>query len=111
MDTVFPVMSTKEKDSLSIRLFGNRLQGDQTLGEYLLEFLLVFSSAKKDDGSGNFEFHTMDQINQAQTAGALSYYTVPRNGLKRFIFYDRSKRESRSSIDTLAYDYFLLGTL
>lgn len=107
MDTVFPVMSTKEKDSLSIRLFGNRLQGDQTLGEYLLEFLLVFSSAKKDDGSGNFEFHTMDQINQAQTAGALSYYTVPRNGLKRFIFYDRSKRESRSSIDTLAYDNML----
>ena len=51
MDTVFPVMSTKEKDSLSIRLFGNRLQGDQTLGEYLLEFLLVFSSAKKDDES------------------------------------------------------------
>lgn len=42
MDTVFPVMSTKEKDSLSICLFGNRLQGDQTLGEYLLEFLLVF---------------------------------------------------------------------
>ena len=107
MDTVFPVMSTKEKDSLSIRLFGNRLQGDQTLGEYLLEFLLVFSSAKKDDGSGNFEFHTMDQINQAQTAGSLSYYTVPRNGLKRFIFYDRSKRESRSSIDTLAYDNML----
>ena len=29
MDTVFPVMSTKEKDSLSIRLFGNRLQGDK----------------------------------------------------------------------------------
>lgn len=99
MDTVFPVMSTKEKDSLSIRLFGNRLQGDQTLGEYLLEFLLVFSSAKKDDESGKFEFHTMDQINQAQTAGALSYYTVPRNGLKRFIFYDRSKQESRSAID------------
>ena len=63
MDTVFPVMSTKEKDSLSIRLFGNRLQGDQTLGEYLLEFLLVFSSAKKDDESGKFEFHTMDQTN------------------------------------------------
>lgn len=107
MDTVFPVMSTKEKDSLSIRLFGNRLQGDQTLGEYLLEFLLVFSSAKKDDESGKFEFHTMDQINQAQTAGALSYYTVPRNGLKRFIFYDRSKQESRSAIDTLAYKNML----
>lgn len=107
MDTVFPVMSTKEKDSLSIRLFGNRFQGDQTLGEYLLEFLLVFSSAKKDDESGKFEFHTMDQINQAQTAGALSYYTVPRNGLKRFIFYDRSKQESRSAIDTLAYKNML----
>lgn len=49
----------------------------------------------------------MDQINQAQTAGALSYYTVPRNGLKRFIFYDRSKQESRSAIDTLAYKNML----
>lgn len=79
---------------MSIRLFGNRLQGDQTLGEYLLEFLLVFSSAKKDDGSGNFEFHTMDQINQAQTAGALSYYTVPRNGLKRFIFTTEANKKA-----------------
>lgn len=86
MDTVFPVMSTKEKDSLSIRLFGNRLQGDQTLGEYLLEFLLVFSSAKKDDGSGNFEFHTMDQINQAQTAGGAFVLHCPEKRVKEIYF-------------------------
>lgn len=103
MDTVFPPRAEKEKESLSIRLFGNRLQGDQTLGEYLLEFLLVFSSAKEEDGSGKFQFHTGEQIDGEE----LRYYTVPRNGLKRFIFYDRSKRESRSLIDTMAYEEML----
>lgn len=96
----FPIKNVKEKDSLSIKLFGNRIHEGQTMEEYLLEFLLVFVSGKTKDNEGKLKFHTVEQIEKEE----LKYYTIPRMGLKRFVFYDRSKRESRTDIDTAAYE-------
>ena len=105
----FPAYANEEskkasKESLSIKLFGNRIYSGQTFGEYLLEFLIVFSAAKsiaKDgDTDGRFCFHTAEQID----SGTLNYYTVPRVGLKRFVFYSRSKQDSHTYCDDIAYD-------
>lgn len=103
MNRLFPPCAERDEKALSIKLFGKRLYGDQTLGEYMLEFLLVFASAKSADGTGKFQFHTTEQIENDK----LAYYTIPRNSLKRFVFYDRSKRESKSDIDTDAYNQML----
>lgn len=96
MGEIFP-KGAKLKKALSIQLFGNRIFSDQTFEEYLLEFLLVFTAAKNADGTGRIEFHK--QVGNEE----LKYYTKPQIGLKRFIFYDKSKQDSRSDIDTDAF--------
>lgn len=106
----FPKETDNGKNSLAIKLFGNRIDDGQTLGEYLLEFLLVFASAKTDikenKSKSYFHFHTEEQVKETEdikTSDGLAYYTVPRNGLKRFIFYDRSKQDSHTGVDDEAY--------
>ena len=50
----FPINANpedKEKTNLSIALLGNRIHTDQTLVEYLIEFLLIFVSAKKENSN------------------------------------------------------------
>ncbi len=98
----FPINANpedKEKTNLSIALLGNRIHTDQTLVEYLIEFLLIFVSAKEENSTiGQMRFHTSQQA----TEGKLSYYVDPKVALRRFIFYDRSKQDSRSAIDTWA---------
>ena len=50
-------MHTERKEAnLSIALLGNRIHCDQTLVEYLIEFLLVFASAKDRSGEANCVF-------------------------------------------------------
>ena len=91
-----------EKDNLGSVLLGNRILADQTLMEYLIEFLLVFCSAKSkgEDGEwqGQMQFHTPEQVRDTK----LPFYVKTNVALRRFIFYDRSKLDSRSRIDTLA---------
>ena len=101
---MFPKCDYEEikKDNLSIQAFGKRLYADQTVYEYLLEFLLVYSSDKeKTEGKkitykGAFQFH--------KNLEELKYYADPRIGLKRFIFFDRSKMENRFLIDKMNYE-------
>ncbi len=97
---MFPVHADvgKKEDNLSIALLGNRVYSDQTLVEYLIEFLLVFASPKDRDGNGRMQFHSIDEIN----SGKVSYWVAPQSALRRFIFYDSSKQESRSPMDNAA---------
>lgn len=92
-----------KEDALYIQAFGKRLNGDQTIYEYLLEFLLIFCSnkVKSEDGSfrGEFSFH--------EDLEDISYYVNPRIGLKRFIFYEKSKNENRFLIDKQCYEEIL----
>lgn len=90
----------KDSSNINIALFGNRILSDQTLYEYLIEFLQVFISAKDAQGTGKRAFHTQAQIQD----GTPAFYVDLRVGLRRFVFYNRSKQESRSEIDTLAYE-------
>lgn len=92
------IPGTKEKTNLSIALLGNRILADQTLMEYLIEFLLVFYSAKEKNGSGRMQFHTREQIEE----GKLPFYVDANVALRRFVFYERSKQDSRSMMDTQA---------
>ena len=91
-----------KSSNLSIQAFGKRLYKDQTVYEYLLEFLLVFCSPKEkteQDGtiqwSGELAFHK-DSKN-------LEYYANPRVGLKRFIFFENSKNDGKFAIDRENY--------
>ena len=68
----FPEKNVKEKDTLAIKLFGNRIYKDQTMEEYLLEFLLVFVSAKTAEGEGKLKFHSKEQIEDE----LIKYYTT-----------------------------------
>lgn len=76
-----------QKNILSRQIFGNRFLSDQNMYEYLIEFLLIFVSAKAKDGEqGKFKFHSIDD-------SEFNYYVQPRLGLKRFIFYNYSKKD------------------
>lgn len=85
--------SYENKDNPAIRIYGDRFHNDQSLYEYLIEFLLVFSSAKSKDGSGEMSFHEGEP---------LSYFVKPRNGLRRFIFFDKARRTKRVPADEYA---------
>ena len=100
---MFPINGQKgqregKEENLGIKMLGNRIFADQTLPEYLIEFLLVFSSAKNIDGEGTLRFHNQQEILE----GRLPYYVNPRIALRRFIFYEHSKQDSRSLMDTVA---------
>lgn len=97
---MFPAHSDvgKKEDNLSIALLGNRVHSDQTLVEYLIEFLLVFASPKNSDESGKLQFHSAEAVKNEK----ISYWVAPQSALRRFIFYDNSKQESRSAMDSAA---------
>ena len=64
------------RGNMAIQLFGDRIFSDQSLYEYLIEFLLVFISPKGDDKNMDaMAFHS--DINSE-----LKYYVKPRMGLK-----------------------------
>jgi len=85
----------KDVHNPALQVFGNRVHLDQTLHEYLLEFLLIFSSAKNPDGSGKLAFHTSSPVH---------YYVEPRNGFRRFVFYEYARKTVRVKEDEDAYN-------
>ena len=87
--------SCENMENPAIRIYGNRFHNDQSLYEYLIEFLLVFSSAKAPDGTGEMSFHSDEP---------LYYFVKPRNGLRRFIFFEQAKRVKKIPGDESAND-------
>ena len=68
-----------------IQVYGHRIYKDQTLYEYLLEFLLVFVSPKSE-GTVEYEKIKSDgfYFNEIKDEkNKLHYYPAPRMGLKR----------------------------
>lgn len=87
---------------ISSMLFGNRFKSDQTLYEYLIEFLLVYSSAKEPDlETGKMQFH------EALIERKLSYWVQPRMALRRFVFYDKARKNGTIKADEKAYQEML----
>ena len=88
-----------EKRAISAEIYGNRFHADQTLYEYLIEFLLVFVSEDLEgvNPKEKLSFHSPDAI------GNLDYVVEPRIALKRFIFFDKNKKNDLTKIDQEAY--------
>ncbi|OPJ55649.1 hypothetical protein [Alkalithermobacter paradoxus] len=84
-----------EVQNLQIQAYGRRIRKDQTVPEYLLEFLLMYigTGYKLDQPENDGVYHTQ-----------LKYITKPNIGLKRFIFFEKSKLENRFEIDRHAYE-------
>ncbi|OQY10742.1 MAG: hypothetical protein B6I28_00345 [Fusobacteriia bacterium 4572_132] len=103
-------LSKDLNNNIGIRCFGHRLYADQTLYEYLIEFLLVFISPKikekkiisndiiEHKPNLKFKFHDLKNIDNN-----LVYYTNPRMGFKRYVFFEKSKNENKFNIDKIAY--------
>lgn len=86
------------KGPLSTLIFGHRFRADQTLYEYLTEFLLVFVSAKNEDlQEGKMKLHDM------AIEKKLYYWVEPRMALRRFIFFDKAKKKGSIPEDSIAY--------
>ena len=106
MINTYPKEATKlEKDApIATNIYGNRFHADQTVYEYLIEFLLVFCSEKNEGieegtpDNGKLHFHDPNYKKD------FSYFVEPRMGLKRFIFFDKdTKNEATAQIDRIAY--------
>ena len=86
----------KQETNPAVEIYGLRFHGDQTLYEYLIEFLLVFASAKNADHTGKMDFHSYDPLQKTE------YYVEPREGFRRFIFYAQAMK-GRVQADEVAY--------
>lgn len=89
-----------EKRAVASEIFGNRFHADQTLYEYLIEFLLIFVS---EDNEGENKKAALS-FHDPNAVGNLYYQVQPRMGLKRFIFFDKNKKGDAVAIDKIAYN-------
>lgn len=97
------VLEEEIKSNLSINnlLFGKRIKSSQTIPEYLIEFLITVKSKKKiADVEYLCGFPESDDINDH----VVQYQPKAYMGLRRFIFFQNSSVEKRSSVDREAYE-------
>ena len=86
-------IDTKVSNKPGVTIFGNRIYRGQSLYEYLIEFLLIFVSAKSEDyKTGKMKFHD-------SAKDGMSYWCEPRMGLKRFVFFEKSNKGKTVKID------------
>lgn len=98
MEEDYNKLASGNKIPVSSLVFGNRFKSDQTLNEYLIEFLLVFASAKEENlQEGKMQFHDITIEKK------LSYWAEPRMALRRFIFYNKAKKKGSIPADETAY--------
>lgn len=101
---MFPNVEELTKDyPLQSKVFGHRLRNDQTIYEYILEFLQVMIAPKalKELGTDYEDYFPVDEDIKNNI---IEFYPVSRVGLKRFIFFNKSKEEGRFKVDGKAYE-------
>lgn len=84
-------------------LFGHRIQDSQTKYEYLIEFLQVAISPKAIEYN-NKHYDCMFPVNEEHCDNRMQYYPVSRIGLKRFVFFPKSKLDGKAAVDKKAYE-------
>lgn len=84
-------------------LFGHRIQDSQTKYEYLIEFLQVAISPKALEYN-NKHFNEMFPVDDEKCDHRMQYFPVSRIGLKRFVFFPKSKLDGKAEVDKKAYD-------
>lgn len=93
------------KCSVQSLLFGHRIKPQQTRYEYLVEFLQVAMAHKRILGNGDETVMTdMFPISSSLENHQLEYMPISNMGLKRFIFFENSRLDTKSKIDKMAYD-------
>lgn len=84
------------------RLYGLRFYKDQSQVEYLAEFLLVFSSAKNNNGDNEYSFDIIQD-----EKGKAYYFPEDKLPLKLFSFFLNSKLDSRHPVHLREYNNIL----
>lgn len=93
------------KCSVQSLLFGHRIKPQQTRYEYLVEFLQVAMARKRITNSGDDSIKTdMFPVSDALADHQLEYMPISNMGLKRFIFFENSRLDTKSQIDKKAYN-------
>lgn len=93
------------KCSVQSLLFGHRIKPQQTRYEYLVEFLQIAMARKRivGDSTGSL-FEDLFPVSSLLDKHKLEYMPVSNMGLKRFIFFENSRLDTKSKIDKKAYD-------
>lgn len=103
---MFPDCKEIQEDyPLQSKVFGHRLKQSQSLYEYILEFLIVAFS-KKTIGGKKYGEDDLFPINIDRDK-QIEFSPNNNVGLKRFIFFDKSKQEGRYEYDAFAYKQHL----
>lgn len=106
-DVMYPegVLGVKiEKASVQSYLFGHRIKPQQTCYEYLSEFLQVALAPKRIADTDNTNFCSDYFIVSEETARhAIEYRPISNMGLKRFVFFNNSRLDTKAAIDKKAY--------
>ena len=110
-DKMYPndeLRTDKNKYSVQSRLFGHRIKPQQTRYEYLVEFLQVAIAKKRImDVTGENEITDYFPVSKDIENHAIEYMPVSNMGLKRFIFFNNSRLDTKSDIDKKAYQLCL----
>lgn len=105
LNELFPqgALDPDNKDcSIQSLLFGHRIKPQQTRYEYLAEFLQIVMSRKRIVGDADYS-EDMFIINDKVNDHMIEYTPISNMGLKRFIFFDNSRLDTKSPIDDKAY--------
>lgn len=91
-----------KKPPLQSWLFGHRVQPGQTKYEYLVEFLQVAIARKENPY--HKQYTEMFPVDDYIGVGGFHYFPKSRIGLKRFVFFSKSKLDGKATVDKNAYD-------
>ena len=89
--------------SIQSLLFGHRIKPQQTRYEYLAEFLQIAMSKKRIVDENSKFTDEMFIISEKVNNHIIEYTPVSNMGLKRFVFFDNSRLDTKSAIDDEAY--------
>jgi hypothetical protein len=109
----FPPISLdlqREDQNPAIQLFGRRFYSDQTISEYLIEFLLVASSQKRVGNTNVVDdalFPDLELLRSWPDNSTLDYAPKAHLNLKLFAFISSSKLETRHSSHRKQYETLL----
>ena len=110
---IFPPISLdfqQEDQNPAIQLFGRRFFSDQTVSEYLIEFLLVATSQKRVDNNklldNNF-LPGLELLRSWPDNSTLDYAPKAHLNLKLFAFIGSSKLETRHASHRKQYESLL----
>lgn len=89
--------------SIQSLLFGHRIKPQQTRYEYLAEFLQIAMAKKRIVDEESLPTNDMFIISEKVNNHMIEYTPISNMGLKRFVFFENSRLDTKSAIDDEAY--------